>query len=123
MHDERGRLLLVRRGRPPGRGLWAVPGGRVEAGETSLEAVVREVREETGLLVRPTGMAGTVERPGLGGDVYVIEDFVAVLAGCSASDAVRGDDADEVGWFTHDDLRDLPCVDGLLEALREWDVL
>ena len=105
------------------RGLWSVPGGRVESGETSVDAVVREVREETGLQVQPTGIAGTVERPGLGGNTYLIEDFVAVLTGCSPSDAVPGDDADEVGWFTDDDLRDLPCVDGLLETLREWNVL
>ena len=124
VHDGGGRLLLVRRGTPPGRGLWSVPGGRVEPGETPVEAVVREVREETGLLVQPTRLAGTVERPGLGGTVYVIEDFVAVLAdGSSPSDAVPGDDADEVGWFTSEQLRGLPCVDGLLAALREWGVL
>jgi ADP-ribose pyrophosphatase YjhB (NUDIX family) len=47
--DERGRLLLVRRGTEPGRGLWSVPGGRVEPGESDAEATAREVLEETGL--------------------------------------------------------------------------
>ena len=47
VHD--GQLLLVRRGQEPGKGLWSVPGGRVEAGESLAEACVREVREETGL--------------------------------------------------------------------------
>jgi ADP-ribose pyrophosphatase YjhB (NUDIX family) len=124
VHDDQGRLLLVRRGTPPGRGLWSVPGGRVESGETGAEAVVREVQEETGLLVEPGRVAGSVERPGLGGTVYVIEDFVAALAdGCDPSTARPGDDADDVGWFTAAELRDLPCVDGLLEALGGWGVL
>jgi ADP-ribose pyrophosphatase YjhB (NUDIX family) len=96
----------------------------VEAGETGAEAVVREVHEETGLLVEPTGVAGTVERPGLAGTVYVIEDFVAVLAqGADPASARPGDDADEVGWFTAAELHGLPCVDGLLEALGGWGVL
>ena len=124
VHDERGRLLLIRRGTPPGQGLWSVPGGRVEPGETAELAVVREVREETGLSVRPVRLAGAVERAGLAGTVYVIEDYVAELAeGCDPSTATAGDDADEVGWFTAEQLRDLACVDGLLETLREWDVL
>jgi 8-oxo-dGTP diphosphatase len=124
VHDAHGRLLMVRRGTPPGRGLWSVPGGRVEPGETGVEAVVREVLEETGLCVVPTGVAGTVERSGLGGATYVIEDFVAVLATGTEPGAIRaGDDADDVGWFDADELRRLPCVDGLLEALRGWNVL
>lgn len=124
VRDGEGRLLLVRRGTPPGQGLWSVPGGRVERGETAEEAVVREVREETGLVVRTTGVAGTVERAGLEGAVYVIEDFVAELAsGCDPSTARAGDDADAVGWFTAEELDSLPCVDGLLGALCTWGVL
>jgi 8-oxo-dGTP diphosphatase len=59
-----GRILLVRRGRPPFRGRWALPGGFVEVGETVENAVVRELWEETG--VRPTGLAllGVYSRPG-----------------------------------------------------------
>ncbi len=62
--DDAGRLLLIRRGHDPGRGLWSVPGGRIEAGETDQEAVVREVREETGLVVVPGPLIGSVRRPG-----------------------------------------------------------
>ena len=49
-------VLLVRRGAPPNRGLWSVPGGAVEIGETVEQAAVRETREETGVDVRPTGV-------------------------------------------------------------------
>ena len=75
------RLLLVRRAREPGRGLFSVPGGRVEHGETLHEAVAREVREETALAIDIVGFAGwrevlpdlTVGRPGH----YVVISFAA----------------------------------------------
>src|SRR3954469_7876421 len=88
-YDEAGRLLLVRRANEPGRGLWSVPGGRVEPGETSEEAVVREVAEETGLRVVVTGLAGVVERAAPGGGVYVIEDHTAQVALGTAGTALR----------------------------------
>lgn len=53
-----GRVLLVRRVRPPSAGPWTLPGGAVETGETLHEAVVRELREETGLAIAPLGLAG-----------------------------------------------------------------
>ncbi len=124
VRDDRGRLLLVRRGTEPERGRWSVPGGRVEAGETAVEAVVREVAEETGLAVVPTGLAGTVERTGPGGVVYEIEDFHARLGTGVDPEGVRaGDDAAEAGWFLLADLADLDCVDGLVRALQDWLVL
>ena len=76
-------LLLVQRGRGTAVGRWSVPGGRVEFGEALADAVVREVREETGVLVRVTGFAGWVERHG--DDPvpyhYVILDFFAEPTG------------------------------------------
>ncbi len=122
--DDRGRLLLVRRGREPARGLWSVPGGKVEPGEAAGDALVREVLEETALSVVPDVFVGTVEKPAPGGDVFVIEDFVARLApGTLPEDARAGDDAADVGWFTRSQLDSLPVVDGLLEALTTWGVL
>lgn len=117
-HD--GRLLLVRRGRPPGEGLWSVPGGRVEPGETPAQALAREVREETGLEVRVGGLAGRVERPGLAGAVYDIADHVCDVVG---GELRAGDDAAEVRWASYDDLRNLPLTEGLLDALSGWGVL
>lgn len=118
--DGQGRLLVVRRGHPPGEGLWSVPGGRIEPGETNAEAVARELSEETGLTVEPGRLVGTVERPGPGGVTYEIHDYAATVSG----GALRaGDDASEVRWVTPDELRALPTTTGLLDALTAWSVL
>ena len=121
VHDERARLLLVRRGTEPGRGLWSVPGGRVEAGETPRQAVVREVEEETGLRITPGRLVGTVERDRPGGVVYVIDDFEAYVDGSPPLRA--GDDADEARWCTVEEVATLPCVEGLVDTLGGWGVL
>jgi ADP-ribose pyrophosphatase YjhB (NUDIX family) len=124
VRDDRGRLLLVRRGTEPAKGRWSVPGGRIEPGETAIEAVVRELVEETGLRVVVTGVAGNVERTGPGGVVYDIEDFHARLdAGVDPEQVRAGDDATEAGWFTDDEVEGLDCVDGLLDTLRGWQVI
>ncbi|MDQ6650169.1 MAG: NUDIX domain-containing protein [Actinomycetota bacterium] len=118
--DGAGRLLVIRRGRPPGVGLWSVPGGRVEDGESIDAAVAREVREETGLDVEVGPLVGRVERPGLGAEVYDIWDHTAVVTGGTL---LAGDDADEVRWVTAAELAALPVTEGLLEALADWGTL
>ena len=122
--DPAGRLLLVRRGREPGAGLWSIPGGKVEPGESRAEAVVRELAEETGLPVVVGDHVGTVERAAPGGDVFVIHDYRAVVAQDADPEAARaGDDAADVSWFTPAEVRSAACVPGLLDALAEWGVL
>lgn len=119
VYDDRGRLLLVRRGRPPAVGLWSVPGGHVEAGETDEQAVLREVAEETGLTVAVERLAGEIELPGRDA-VYDNRDY---LCHYRAGDPVAGDDAAAVGWFSEPELRTLPTTRGLLDALARWGVL
>lgn len=115
VHASDGRLLLVKRANEPGRGHWSVPGGRVEPGEDDHTAVVRELVEETGLVVVPVQLVGRVTR-----GRYAIADYACTPVG----GALRaGDDALDVRWCSAADLAALPLVDGLLEALTEWDAL
>ncbi|BBF99957.1 NUDIX hydrolase [Pseudonocardia saturnea] len=118
MHDPNGRLLLVRRANEPGRGLWSVPGGRVEPGEDEPTAVVRELAEETGLTVRPGELAGVVVR-----GPYRIADYRCDLAPGSAVHPRAGDDAADARFVDLAGYAELPVVDGLTELLREWDAL
>jgi 8-oxo-dGTP diphosphatase len=118
--DDAGRLLLIRRGRPPSQGLWTIPGGRCEPGETAPEACVREVAEETGLIVDVLRFAGHVERDGPDGSAYGIDDFVCTVTGGSLR---AGDDADDARWVRRHELAALELVAGLLDALTEWNVL
>lgn len=118
--DWQGRLLLVRRGRPPGEGLWSVPGGKCELGESPRDACVREALEETGLDLRPVRYAGRVERPLPSGDVFVIHDFVCDVVG----GALRaGDDAADARWVSAGELAPAELTAGLLEALIGWATL
>ncbi|HUG83642.1 MAG TPA: NUDIX hydrolase [Euzebya sp.] len=116
-----GRLLVVRRGNEPATGLWAVPGGRVEFGETLADAAVRELAEETGLNGRVEGLCGIAERISPAGHV-VIHDFWVAVDG--DADPVAGDDAAQVAFVTRAQLATLPCVPLLESFLREhgvWD--
>lgn len=110
-----GRLLLVLRRNDPGRGLWSLPGGRVEPGETVEAAVRREVREETGLDVRVGRLLGVVVR----GD-YLIHDHEAYVEGGPLR---AGDDAEAVRWCPLDELDAAELTPRLLESLREFGVL
>lgn len=121
VHDDQGRLLVVRRAGEPAAGRWSVPGGRVEAGESDIEAVRREVLEETGLHVIVGLRVGTVQRPAAAGVIYDIRDYACSLA--VATTPVAGDDAVDVRWAGRQDLKGLDLVDGLWEALDEWGML
>lgn len=115
-----GRLLLVRRGRGPAQGTWSVPGGKVERGETLVEAVVRELREETGLEGLCGRLLGWAERIGPD-EHHVILDFEVTVV--DTAEPVAGDDAAEVRWVDLLDVADLHLVEGLAELLYEQGII
>lgn len=119
--DGAGRLLLIRRGNPPAQGQWSLPGGRVEAGETPEAAVLRELREETGIVGSLGPHVGEVRRDAPDGSVYVIQDYQVTVDGDVVPCA--GDDALDAAWFAVNELPALDTSAGLLEALTDWGVL
>ena len=118
--DGEGRLLMIKRGHEPGAGLWSIPGGRIEPGETDAEAVVREMTEETGLTVQVGRLIGRVRRPGLNGTVVDIRDYAATVIGGTLR---AGDDAADARWVAPGELASLEITEGLIDALAGWGVL
>jgi len=114
-YDGDGRLLLIKRRDDPGSGLWSVPGGRVEPGETDAQAVVREMAEETGLAVEPAELVGRVRR-----GHYDIADYRCTVLG---GDLRAGDDATDARWCDAATLTELALVPQLLDTLRAWEAL
>lgn len=118
-----GRVLVVRKGRGPWEGQWAVPGGRVELGERMEEAAIREVREETGLEIwlGPVVWTGEVIGPGDPPDFhFTLVDYVGFVLGGSLR---AGDDASEVRWATVEECAGLDLVvtmPALLERLGPY---
>ena len=109
------RVLVIQRGRPPGEGLWSVPGGRLETGETLAQAVAREVLEETGQVVEVGPFVCVIER--FGDDFhFVILDYLARVV-APARDLAAGSDARDVRWVTDAELAALPTTEGLLDVL------
>ena len=101
-----GRALLIKRGSPPLEGHWSIPGGLLEIGETLLEGVRRELREETGMDVRPLELIEVFERIELDGSGkaryhYVVLDYLCEVIG---GEARAGSDVTHVAWARPDEL-------------------
>jgi 8-oxo-dGTP diphosphatase len=117
---ENGRVLLVKRGHPPLKGEWSIPGGVLEVGETLREAAAREAREETCLEVEPSELLGVYDRVLRDDDGRVLYHFVLIDFLCRpiGGKAQAADDADEVQWFTPDGLGDLQLAEDTAEVIR-----
>jgi ADP-ribose pyrophosphatase len=113
-------VLLVKRKQPPGEGLWAIPGGRVELGETLQEATEREVGEETGVTVRagnPIYTFDLIERDDAGRIRYhyIIVDLMADYVSGKPNPS---DDACEARWVTSEELDGLQASQATKEVLK-----
>jgi len=121
------RVLLVRRGREPSKGLWSIPGGMLELGESLVEGIRREVREEVGLEVRVLETVEVLDRVIYDGDGKIEYHYVLVDYVCEPlSRTLRvADDADAAEWVNRRDVssyeitKDTPAVIEKAFAVRD----
>ena len=114
-----GKVLIVRRARSPAGGLYTLPGGGVEVGETLIEAVVREVREETALTIEPVALAGYREAITRDGDGRVERHFVILpfAARWIAGEPMLNDELSEAMWLDPSEIAGLNATAGLAEIV------
>lgn len=114
-----GCVLLAQRARPPGAGLYSLPGGLVEIGETVAEAAARELMEEVGVTARPLGLCGARDIIIPDDDGRIARHFVVL---CFAARWIAGEgaispEAADVRWTRRDEVPELPVTDGLVDIV------
>lgn len=120
-----GRVLMVKRGRPPGEGIWSLPGGLQLVGETVAEGVRREISEETGVEIELLGLVEVIDsvRRDAAGRVLYHFTIIDYAARWVAGEAVAGDDAADVAWVAPEDLGSLDTwaeTARVIEKSRDW---
>ncbi|WP_055475833.1 NUDIX hydrolase [Gordonia sp. HS-NH1] len=118
--DEDGRILLILRRNEPSAGHWSLPGGKVEPGESLRQAVIREVEEETGLVVEVGEPAIQLDIPVGDGRVYEVHDFRAEIR---SGELCPGDDAADAAYFTPAEVRTAKVTSRLVEYLEQAGAL
>lgn len=113
------RVLVVRRAQSPANGLYTLPGGVVELGETLIEAVMREVREETGLEIEPHGLAGYRQLIARDASGRIERHFVILpfAARWLAGEIALNDELAEGRWLDPDALSGLKTTEGLADIV------
>jgi 8-oxo-dGTP diphosphatase len=117
----RDRILMAQRGKEPLKGWWSLPGGALETGESLADGVRREIREETGLEIRPLGVLEIFERimrdsNGEAEYHYVLIDYVCRIIGGTLC---AGDDVCRVEWVRRSELVKLQITEGTLGVIEK----
>jgi 8-oxo-dGTP diphosphatase len=114
-----GRVLIVRRARPPASGVFTLPGGVVEAGETLHEAVVREIAEETSLVIEPVALAGHREVIARDTEGKVERHFIilAFAARWISGEPKLNDELAEAHWLRPEETAPLKTTEGLRDII------
>ncbi|MFY9896087.1 MAG: NUDIX hydrolase [Xanthobacteraceae bacterium] len=114
-----GRVLIVRRARPPSHGLHTLPGGVVELGETLAQAVIREVREETSLDIEPLALAGYREAIARDAGGRIERHFVILpfAARWIAGEIALNEELAEARWLLPSELGGLMTTEGLADIV------
>lgn len=118
--DDAGRVLLIRRGRPPSVGAWSIPGGKIELGERLEAAVLRELREETGLDGDVGAVCEVLDRVLRDADGRVRYHYVLIdyFVGNLSGELTPAGDVTDVRWFTMDEIAALETTENLADFLR-----
>ena len=114
-----GKVLVVRRARKPALGIYTLPGGGVEIGETLMQAVIREVREETSLIVEPVALAGHREAIARDAQGRVERHFVILCfaARWLSGEPVLNEELDDARWLDPAELSALHTTEGLADIV------
>ncbi len=118
---EKGRVALIRRGKPPLEGEWSIPGGAMELGETIREAVIRESQEETGLEVEPCDLLGVFDRLVKDPDGRVLYHYALVdfLCRSKGGQLTASGDAADAKWFKLEEIAGLRLPDDTAAVIRQ----
>lgn len=114
-----GRALIARRGRAPNRGLWSLPGGRIEFGETAEAAALRELFEETGVSAEIVGLAELVEaiEPDGAGGALRHAVILAYAARWTGGEPEASEEADAFAWVSAEELSSYETTPGLARVV------
>jgi 8-oxo-dGTP diphosphatase len=116
--NEQGAVLLICRNKAPALGLWSVPGGKLEPGESLVAACQREIKEETNVDVIVQQIIAVVERR-IENFHYIIIDFLAELDSGKSNSPNAQSDVSEARWIMLDELQDFQLVEGLEEIILQ----